>query len=87
MFDTSLPSYVGVLVLVAGVSGLLLGGVLMGRRIGDEPEARSFRATDRPGAIGRMARIAGTVLPWVLALVLAGSLIWIAAITLRLVPA
>lgn len=85
MFDISPSGSVGLLLVIAGISGLLLGGLLVARWMGAEPEARSFRATDRPSTLGRATRISGTALPWLLGLVLAGSLLSVVAITLGLV--
>jgi hypothetical protein len=87
MFDAAQPGSLGLLLLVAGISGMLLGGVLVVRRMAGERSPGSFRATDRRGTLDRAAHLAAEGLPWLLGLVLAGSLLWVAAIALRLVPA
>lgn len=86
MFDSGDLMSTGPLLLVAGISGLLLGGLLVARRMSGEPDTRSFRATDRSGTVGRLARLAADAAPWLLGVVLAGSLLWLAAIALGLVP-
>ncbi len=86
MFDVRFDM-LGLAVAIAGFSGLLLGALLVFRRLSGDPDASTFRATDHPGPLERVARTGAAALPWILGLVVAGSLAWAAAIALGFVPA
>ncbi len=76
------PAYDGftaVLLTVAAIAGLLLAALLTVRWLSGDPEARSFRATDRRS---RVVHVAETALPWLLGLAAVGSLLW--AVTIQL---